>query len=199
MKYTVTTYNTKKALAESLKRIMKTKPFSKVTVSEIIQDCGVNRKTFYYHFEDIYALLKWVFDEEAMETVKNFNMLTDHMDAIYFIMDYVEKNDYIVNCVNDSAGRDELKRFFCTDLMSIITSVINESEEKQNSWLDPEFKEYVAGFYTEAISCMLINWAKNKDKLDKDKVVEYLTTIIGFVIGNMEKHITLNTKLPPEI
>ena len=37
---------------------MEKKPLSNITVSEIIADCGVNRKTFYYHFEDIYALLK---------------------------------------------------------------------------------------------------------------------------------------------
>lgn len=28
---------------------MEKKPLSKITVSEIIADCGVNRKTFYYH------------------------------------------------------------------------------------------------------------------------------------------------------
>ena len=48
----------KKTLAVSLKRFMEKKPLSKITVSEIIADCGVNRKTVYYHFEDIYALLK---------------------------------------------------------------------------------------------------------------------------------------------
>ena len=53
MRHEVTTYNTRKSLAESLKKAMRTKAFSKITVSEIIGDCGVNRKTFYYHFEDI--------------------------------------------------------------------------------------------------------------------------------------------------
>ena len=38
--------------------------------SEIIVDCGVNRKTFYYHFEDIYAPLKWMLEEEAGNVVK---------------------------------------------------------------------------------------------------------------------------------
>ena len=78
MKHSVTTYNTKKMLAESLKRAMKQKSFSRITVSEIIQDRGVNRKTFYYHFEDIYALLKWMLDEEAIEVVKHFDLLVDY-------------------------------------------------------------------------------------------------------------------------
>ena len=56
---------TKRTFAASLKRIMGKKPFSKITVSEIIQDCNMNRKTFYYHFEDIYALyLNWCLSDD---------------------------------------------------------------------------------------------------------------------------------------
>ena len=53
MKHEITTYNTKKLLSQSLKKAMKAKAFSKITVSEIIKDCGINRKTFYYHFEEL--------------------------------------------------------------------------------------------------------------------------------------------------
>ncbi|CDE34103.1 transcriptional regulator [Ruminococcus sp. CAG:403] len=49
---------TKKEIAQTLKQFMWEKPFSKITVSEIIRTCNINRKTFYYHFSDIYALLK---------------------------------------------------------------------------------------------------------------------------------------------
>ena len=44
---------TKKALAEALKNAMKSKKFSAITISEIVEACEVNRKTFYYHFQDI--------------------------------------------------------------------------------------------------------------------------------------------------
>lgn len=50
MKQAEKTLQTRRALAASLKRHMKKKPLSKITVSEIISDCDVNRKTFYYHF-----------------------------------------------------------------------------------------------------------------------------------------------------
>ena len=46
-------FQTKKALTDALKKLMSQKAFSKITVSEIIRMCNVNRKTFYYHFEDI--------------------------------------------------------------------------------------------------------------------------------------------------
>ena len=54
-------------LAASLKKFMAQKPLNKITIREIVEDCGVNRQTLYYHFEDIYALGKWMFDQEAVE------------------------------------------------------------------------------------------------------------------------------------
>ena len=53
MKHADATMQTKTALAASLKKFMNKKPFGKITVTEIITDCNVNRNTFYYHFEDI--------------------------------------------------------------------------------------------------------------------------------------------------
>ena len=111
MKYEVVSLNTKKMLSGALKNAMKSKSLSKITVSELIEACGVNRKTFYYHFQDIYDLLKWTLEQEAIEVVKKFDLLVNLDDAISFVIDYVEDNRHILSCAYDSMGRDELRRF----------------------------------------------------------------------------------------
>lgn len=126
MKYEVTSLNTKKLFAEALKQIVVQKSFSKVTVSELIRVCNVNRKTFYYHFTDVYDLLKWTLEQEAIDVVKNFDLIIDYEEAILFVMDYVEKNDVFLNNIYYSVGRDELKRFFYADFIEITTSVIKK-------------------------------------------------------------------------
>ncbi|MGN1083407.1 MAG: TetR/AcrR family transcriptional regulator C-terminal domain-containing protein [Lachnospiraceae bacterium] len=189
MKHEITSLNTKRTLAESLKRAMKKKPFSKITVSEIINDCGVNRKTFYYHFGDIYELLKWLFEEEAIEVVKHFDLLVDYEEAIRFVMDYVEKNDYIISCAYNSIGREEMKRFFYADFKSVVASVINAAEENAKAKLEPDFKDYVAKFYTEALSGMLIDWVQEKDNRDREKTVTYLTAIVRLALESMEREL----------
>ena len=188
MKHEITTYNTKKLISETLKGIMRKKPFSKITVSEIINECGINRKTFYYHFEDIFALLKWMFEEEAIEIVKHFDLLVDYKDAIRFVMDYVDENDYIISCAYDSIGRDQIKRFFYNDFLVIVKSLIDSAEIEFKKTIDPEFKDYVAKFYTEALSGMLIDWAKEKDKSDREKTISYLTIIIEASIEIIKSH-----------
>ena len=186
MKYEVTSYNTKKLIANALKTLMHTKPFSKITVSEIITLCKINRKTFYYHFEDLFDLLKWLFEEEAIKVVKHFDLLVAYEDAIRFVMQYVDENDYIISCAYDSIGREEMKRFFYTDFVGVVTTVINAAEAKHEKKIDPAFKAYVAKFYTEALSGMLIDWVKERDKHNREEVAGYLTSIIGFALKSME-------------
>lgn len=58
---------TKRALASSLKELMKTQPLTKISVGDICEKCGMNRKSFYYHFCDKYDLVNWIFDTEFSE------------------------------------------------------------------------------------------------------------------------------------
>ena len=58
---------TKRMLAQSLIKLLYREPLSSITVQQITDDCGVNRQTFYYHFQDIYALLEWIFEEDARQ------------------------------------------------------------------------------------------------------------------------------------
>ncbi|MGN1137905.1 MAG: TetR/AcrR family transcriptional regulator C-terminal domain-containing protein [Ruminococcus sp.] len=178
MKHEITSLNTKKMLAQSLKKFMQTKPFSKITVSEIVKDCDVNRKTFYYHFTDIYDLLHWMLQEEAIEVVQNFNLMLDYEDAISFVMDYIEENDHIINGVLDSISRDELKRFFYEDFIQITTLIVEDAEKQYNTRLDEDYKQFVCQFYSEAIAGMLIDWIKHRTVKERESISKYLSTTI---------------------
>ncbi len=170
---------TKKMLCNSLKELMKQKPFSKITVSELIKDCNLNRKTFYYHFEDIYGLLKWMLEQEAFEVVKQFDLLVDYKDAFDFVIDYVEQNAYVLNCIYDSVGRDELKRFLYKDFIGIMEKIVEDSEKKYEVSVTPQFKKFLCNFYTEAIAGMLINLFQKPDEYDRAELFEHFKVILN--------------------
>lgn len=178
MTHEETSLQTKLTLCNSLKKIMKQKPFSKITVSELIKDCNLNRKTFYYHFEDIYGLLKWMLEQETFEIVKQFDLLVDYEDVFNFVIDYVEKNAYFLNCIYDSVGRDELKRFLYQDFIGVINTLVLDTEKKLELEIEDSFRDFVCNFYTEAIAGMLINLFQNLEKYNQDQVLEYLTIIL---------------------
>lgn len=49
---------TRQAIMDSFLRLLEKKPFAKVTVRDIVEECGVNRTTFYYYYQDIYAIVE---------------------------------------------------------------------------------------------------------------------------------------------
>ena len=148
MTHEQSTLQTKTALAASLKKYMLKKPLGKITVSEIIADCNVNRKTFYYHFEDIYALLKWMLEQEAIEVVKNFDLLIDYEDVVRFVIGYVKNNAHILNCAYDSMGRDELKRFFYNDFVALAVMMIDDTQKRYGLSVDEDFKKFLCDFFS---------------------------------------------------
>ena len=166
MKHEVTTMNTKKTLAASLKKFMEKKPLSKVTVSEIVTDCGLNRKTFYYHFEDVYALLKWTLEEEAIEVVKKFDLMVDYEEAILFVMDYVDSNKHMINCAYDAIGSEEMKRFFFSDFIGVVRSIVDGAESNMQLHVGGDFKQFLCEFYTQALAGMLIEWFRDRNVRD---------------------------------
>ncbi|MGN1087132.1 MAG: TetR/AcrR family transcriptional regulator C-terminal domain-containing protein [Porcipelethomonas sp.] len=175
MKHEITTLNTKKTIAASLKKFMERKPLSKITVSEIVADCKVNRKTFYYHFDDIQSLLKWTLEQEAVEVVKNFDLLLDYEDAINFVLDYVDENRHILNCAYDSMGRDELKRFFYNDFYGIMKTIVTQLEEILGIPVKEDFRNFICDFYTEALAAKLIEIMRSRQPYDRKKLIGYIT------------------------
>ena len=178
MKHEVTTLNTKKTLSASLKKCMERKPLSKITVTDIVNECGLNRKTFYYHFQDVPDLLKWTLEQEAVDVVKEFDLLNELEAALRFAVNYIRENSHIINCAYDSMGRDELKRFLNHDFQSIAMELIEQIERKENIHTDPEYKRTICNFYTEGLAGELVNLLKTKDKAHDEKSIRCIAAIL---------------------
>ena len=62
---------TKIEIAHAFKKLMEVKSFESITVNDITEACDLNRLTFYYHFEDKYALLNWIYYNEIILEFRN--------------------------------------------------------------------------------------------------------------------------------
>lgn len=49
---------TQKAIRASFIKLLNQKPLSQITIKDIVDDCGVNRNTFYYYFQDLPDLVE---------------------------------------------------------------------------------------------------------------------------------------------
>ena len=73
------TDSTKKLLAQSLRELMRKRPLNRITVGDICELCGMNRKSFYYHFHDKYELVNWIFTRGVREAERNAPFYSDKL------------------------------------------------------------------------------------------------------------------------
>lgn len=58
---------TKWKLAEVLKKLMKEKSLHKITIQDIVEESGLTRQSFYYHFHDICEIIEWICKNTLLE------------------------------------------------------------------------------------------------------------------------------------
>ena len=81
------------------------KELSKITISNITEECGVNRQTFYYHFKDIYDLLEWIFTNEVIEEIDN-EIEENWQQKFIYIFEYVIQNKEFIKNVYSSGSKE---------------------------------------------------------------------------------------------
>lgn len=115
---------TKHALAGALKDQMRQKPLDKITIQELTDRCGIRRQNFYYHFEDVYDLLRWMFDEEAVTLLGQCEGAGLWQEGLLHFLNYLEKNQAVYLCAIRSLGHMHMRRFLESKLYQIIQEAV---------------------------------------------------------------------------
>ena len=82
---------TKYRLAEAAKKCMAASGTDAMTVTQIVQTCGVTRQTFYRNFQDKYDLINWYFDKLLAKSFKHMGMGKTVYDALVKKFTYIQE------------------------------------------------------------------------------------------------------------
>ena len=117
---------TKRALEASLKKLLLERPLDKITVTDIAEDCGINRMTFYYHFRDIYDLVEWACQEAARRILDGKRTYTTWQEGFRRILDgLIDNRPFILN-VYRSVRREQVETFLFQVTHGLLMGVVEE-------------------------------------------------------------------------
>ncbi|QRN85451.1 TetR/AcrR family transcriptional regulator [Clostridia bacterium] len=168
------TQQTKKLLADSLKSIMAIKALNKISIREICEESGFNRQTFYYHFEDIFDLVKWMFRKDTELLLQQTENLLFWQESLLQLFQYIESNRAVCLCALESMGRVYLKQFF-SDVISKAVFVMGHELPVESK----KYMEFLAQYYTVAMVGLLESWVLGELEETPEQVVEYFSTIVN--------------------
>ena len=79
---------TRGAIIKAFGQLLEEKPMNKITVKDIVERCGVNRNTFYYHFRDIPALFEQMMEDRVEQLVQNHYQPSQPIECIRPMLQY---------------------------------------------------------------------------------------------------------------
>lgn len=167
---------TKRALSASLKNMLLKKPLTNITIKDITADCGVNRMTFYYHFQDIYDLVEWTCEEEASKALAGQKTYNTWKEGFLNIFHAVQDNRPFIMNVYHSVSREQVEIYLYKLVYHLIIGVVEEKSVEMV--IHEDDKQFIADFYKYAFVGILLNWIRNDMKDDPQVIVDRLGTLI---------------------
>ena len=173
---------TKKALAASLKKLLNQKSLNKITVKEIVEDCGVNRQTFYYHFQNIFALVGWIFITEITDAINGKDTYETWRQGFIQTFKYIEENKSFVQNTYSAIGHEHLELYLYDKVFQLLINNVNLQAEGMD--VSEEDKKFIADFYKYAFVGIILEWIRTDMKENPDDIIERLDIIVS---GNIKK------------
>ena len=189
---------TKRAMEDSLKRLLLQKPLNKITVSDIAEECGINRMTFYYHFKDIYDLVEWVCVEDASKALDGKKTYKTWQEGLLNIFHEVLKNKPFIMNVYRCVSREQVELYLYKLTYDLIYGVVKEKAVGMTVREDD--KKFIVDFYKYSFVGIMLEWIRNDMKEDPKRIVERLELVIHGSISRALNAVRIDRPLsePPK-
>lgn len=177
---------TKREIKRSFKRLLLAKPLNKITISDITDECGINRMTFYYHFKDIYELIEWTCVNDiakVLEEKKNEGTWQEEFLRVF--QAFLENKDFVLKLSNSNI-RGHIEKLLYEFTYELVYKVV----EKQSAGMkvSEEDKQFLADFFKHAFCGVLSDWISDGMEKDPQQIIDRLGIIVkGDVIKALDE------------
>ena len=180
-------YNTALLMDEALLLLLENKEYEFITVTEICEKAGVNRSTFYLHYQNIDDLLyetieminkrfKLAFDNEVIEPKylhKDKLFLIDDKHLIPYL-NFIKENKKIYKLIHNNPfifnNHKSLENMY-NSLFSVILDKYGVSKDE---------KEYVFAFFSFGLVAIIQKWVEKDCCDDINKIANIMKKLIGY-------------------
>jgi Transcriptional regulator len=178
------------------------KPLDKITVKDLVAECEINRNTFYYHYQDIYALIKEIFQTELERVIGDYNDTLSWEDSFLEATKFAMENKKAIYHVYNSVQRDVLEEYLYGVAGNIMMRYVERASRSFPA--SQRDQKLIATFYQSALTCMVMNWISSGMKQDPEMIIGRIGELFdGNIAMSLQRSVerpdtreSLNSKQP---
>lgn len=152
---------TKRRMAEALLSLLSERPIGSISIRMITDACGLDRQTFYYHFADIYALLKFAFSSSLLPTLQEAQRGKNMQVSFRQVMLFLQENKRAVTTLLESGGRPLLREALYADAQGVFAATVIPRLKKEG--VSARRAEEAAQTCRRMVVSVIIDWAEGYD------------------------------------
>lgn len=139
---------TKNAIREAMLELLEGQAYDNISITDLTKKAEVSRMSFYRHFEDKDAVVKYIFEGIITEVEKNIDDKSDCSHMILSMIEVLSENYEIYALFENEDTNKIFTEFKNTD--KVISEAVNRTS------LGNVEKEFVKG----GINAVILNWLK---------------------------------------
>lgn len=155
---------TKDLIKKEFMNLLDKKTLNKITVTELAKKCDIERKTFYYHYENLEQLIKEIFESELDVVIEEFNENLSWEDSFILAATFILENKKAIRHIYYSDYKANVEKYVYSMAGEVITKYVKHiSKDTRAKDIDINLISY---FYQCALSTALIQWIAIDMKTD---------------------------------
>ena len=179
-------FNTAEKMDKAFLQILQKKDLEYITVTEICKSRGVNRSTFYLHYENIGDLLQESaeyfinkFVDHMQESPANFinNINTLPKEELYLVtpkyfkpyLEYIKENKRLFYAILKKSSYMDFHSAYNGLFKYVISPIMARFD------IPTTRREYVSDFYVNGITAVVLRWIE----ADCKESIEYIMSVIA--------------------
>lgn len=174
---------TKAAIMNSFMKLLSENPFDKITVKDIVDDCGINRNTFYYNFQDIYALVDEIMQNEINRIAEMHKQpYPSWGEGLCVAVEFAIKNKKAIFHLHNSVKKQQLDRYLEKTIYGVVSEFVLLKAEGSN--ISESDLQFISAFYSFALLGMMEKWIDDGMKEDIYEVIRKTGILFDININN---------------
>lgn len=173
---------TEMAIKQAFASLIKERPLSKIKVKDIVERCGINRNSFYYHYADLPALVDSIISDVVDKLTSEISELSSFCDAFTSVIGFITENRAAVYHIYNFVDHTVSERYLLSMCEKVVAAVFYRFYDGEN--IGERDRKIIIRHYKEVFFGMLFNWLENGMKYD---IVAYFNRLCELKEGETRR------------
>ncbi|WP_367924616.1 TetR/AcrR family transcriptional regulator C-terminal domain-containing protein [uncultured Ruthenibacterium sp.] len=167
---------------------MTKKSLEAISVGDIAAQSGMSRNAFYYHFQDKYDLVNWIFRTESAGFLAQAPDRENWQGILRALCEYFRENRAFYCNALSYTGQNSLREYLFDTFSGVVQQHLLDVKDQEGAFMDPQDAVFAGEFFAATVVGLLERWCSRGMKEDASRYEDCLARILSGEMLNAYLH-----------